>query len=154
MEKTLEILEKEELYLNTFTNSDAFYLGQYIASKSILNNYPIEISIEKNKQEVFRYVNDGASANNHYWVEKKMNVVERFDKSSAFIALKLLKEKVAFKDKYGDDTKYAPAPGAVPIRVHGVGTVGVIAVSGLESWDDHQLIIDGLNYLNAKQKGE
>ena len=40
-------------------------------------------------------------------------------------------------------SQYAPAGGAVPIRVRGA-LVGVLAVSGLESTEDHELAVSAL----------
>ena len=76
--------------------------------------------------------------------------MKRFDKSSALIAYKLKSENLTFDEKYGDAREYAETPGAVPIRVKSVGTVGIISVSGLSSEEDHGLIIKGLKYLLSR----
>ena len=142
--------EDSEIILDSFMNKDAFILGKYISEIAISKNYAVAIRIIKNNNIVFEYLNDNALFNNFYWIEKKINVVKRFDKSSALIAYKLKSENLTFDEKYGDAREYAVTPGAVPIRVKSVGTVGIISVSGLSSEEDHGLIIKGLKYLLSR----
>lgn len=143
-------LEKS-LVLKSFTHKDAYLLGDFIAQKAIKESYPIEIYIEKNSDTIFRYVHEGAVPNNHYWALKKAKVVRRFHRSSAFIFEKLRFEKTTFEEKYGQENEYAVTPGAFPIRVEKVDVVGIIAVSGLDSYSDHEIIIEGLKYLKERQ---
>ncbi|BCN30837.1 heme-binding protein [Anaeromicropila herbilytica] len=148
-------LEKEEAFvLPHFLNKDAYILGNYIAEVAIEKDHPIIVCIEKNGLVVYQYAHDRSSMDNLFWIEKKMNVVKRFSKSSAFVEAKLKKQNITFEDKYGKDDRYIAVPGAVPIKVKNVGVVGVIAVSGLVSESDHQLIMSGLNYLLSVQEGE
>lgn len=128
-------------------------LGSYIAQKSIDHHYPITVDIEKNNTLIFTYAHDGTSPNNRYWLTRKKNVVKRFYQSSKAIAEKLEKAQMSFQERYGEGD-YAPAPGACPIIVQGVGVIGVIAVSGLSSQEDHDLIIEGMKYLLEKQRSE
>lgn len=153
-ELSLKICEKEEqeLILKHFFNQDAYILGSYITDICIQNNIPVIISIEKNNQIIFQYAHDGTSNNNNYWIQKKINVVKRFDKSSAYMTYKLKEQNLSFEQKYGNSKDYALTPGAFPIRVENVGTVGIIAISGLSSEEDHQLIIDGLKYIKERQE--
>lgn len=156
MELSLEICQKQEqeLIFSHFNHQDAFVIGNYIAKKSIQKKYPIAVVIEINHQVIFQYLNDGASLNNLEWIHKKRNVVTRFEKSSAYMTYKLEKEDMTFEQKYGDSSQYAITPGAFPIRVHNVGVIGTIAVSGLSSQDDHGLIIEACEYLLSSQEEE
>lgn len=144
----------ESIELSSFTNKDAYELGSFIARKAIKKQYSIVVRIERNSQTIFQYANDKTSINNEEWIEKKMNVVKRFNHSSAFIDFKLQAQGVTFEKRYGDSQDYAPTPGAMPIRVKNVGVVAYIGVSGLDSNSDHQLIMDGLHYLKEKEEQE
>ena len=156
MELSLEICQKQEhkLIFSHFYHQDAFVIGNYIAKKSIQEKYPIAVVIEINHQVIFQYINDGASLNNLEWIHKKRNVVKRFEKSSAYITYKLKKENITFEQKYDDSSQYAITPGAFPIRVHNVGVIGTIGISGLSSQDDHSFIIEACEYLLSLQEEE
>lgn len=144
---------QKDIEFDHFTNQDAYLLGSYIAQKSIEQNYAIIVDIEKNHNLVFTYAQDGSSPNNRYYLEKKKNVVNRFYTSSKLIGEKLENTHMTFKQRYGEGD-YAPVPGACPIFVQGVGIVGVIAISGLSSQEDHNLIMEGMLYLLEKQRSE
>ena len=143
--------QEQELTLKRFKRSDAFTLGSYISQKAIENNYGVEVYIEVNGQCIYRYVNEGASENNHSWITKKGNVIKRFNHASGFIAAKY--SKMTYQqlvEAYGSDL--AITPGAFPIILENAGVIGIVGVSGLASDDDHQLIIDGLTYLKKVQE--
>lgn len=143
-----EILkEQENLELTSFTNEDVFKLGKYLSEKSIKENLPIVIMIKRNDDMVFFYANKGTSNDNIWWVERKLNIVKRFQKSSAYIDAKLKSRSTSFADFYGDDKDFAATGGAFPIRVKNVGVVGAIGISGLDSNTDHNLAVDGIKFL-------
>jgi Uncharacterized conserved protein len=148
-----QLLEEEKKYIfNHFSNKEIFLLGEHISQKAIDQKAPVIITIERNGQKVFQFANDGSSKNNEYWINKKLNVVKRFDRSSAIIAAKLEAENHTFAQKYGDASEYAATPGAMPIKVKAVGTVAYIGISGLSSEEDHQLITAGLDYILSHEK--
>jgi uncharacterized protein (UPF0303 family) len=140
--------EQEEKYIFPhFYHSDAMKLGNYIAQIAIERKHAVAISIEINGNEIYRYVNDGATENNLFWIRKKRNVVKRFQMSSGALAAKLEERGRTFGESYGDVSDYAVTPGAFPIRMQGAGVIGSIGVSGLDSDSDHALILQGLDYL-------
>ena len=44
-----------------------------------------------------------------------------------------------------DTERFAAAGGSVPIRIHGVGVVAAVTVSGLLSDDDHDFVVAALD---------
>lgn len=145
--------QEKELTLKRFKHADALVLGSYISKVAVDHNYAIEVYIEVNNQCIYRYVNDGATENNHWWVGRKGAVVKRFGHSSGFITAKYSKQTPQqLAQMYGSE--YAFTPGAFPIIVENVGVIGLIGVSGLSSDEDHQLMVDGLTYLKQLQEGE
>ena len=149
-----KLQDEEAIEFEFFRNQDAYHLGSYISEEAIRNNYPIIIRIEKNNDLIYQYANDNTSSDNSWWIEKKINVVKKFNKSSAFIFEKFKSRNKRFEDIYINDNTCILAPGAVPIKVKNVGVIGVIAISGLDSVNDHQLIIKGLNHLLEEQKNK
>lgn len=155
METLLNYQKQEEKFVfSHFYHRDAFVLGSYLSEVAVQNKYPIAIQIEVNGNVVYQYTNDGATTNNYVWIDRKRNVVNRFQMSSGALAAKLSEREMNFDDLYGEDKRYAVTPGAFPIRTQGVGVIGSIGVSGLDSDSDHQLIVEGLNYLLKKQEAE
>ena len=104
------------------------------------------ISIHLGEQRVFHAALPGTSADNDSWVERKSRVVRRFDCSSLEVHETLAKDDPdGFYSAFAlSPSQYAPAGGAVPIRVRGA-LVGVLAVSGLESTEDHELAVSALS---------
>ncbi|HWT23431.1 MAG TPA: heme-binding protein [Solirubrobacteraceae bacterium] len=131
--------------LDHFDLDDAWRLGAALAERCRDEGLPVTISIRMGEQRVFHAALPGTSADNDSWVDRKSRVVRRFACSSLEV-----------HDRYaqGDPdrffatfalaaSEYAPAGGAVPIRVRGT-LVGVLAVSGLESTEDHELAVSAL----------
>ena len=92
------------------------------------------ISIQLGEQRVFHAALPGTSADNDSWVDRKSRVVRRFACSSLEVHERYAKDDPdGFFSAFAlSPSQYAPAGGAVPIRVRGT-LVGVLAVSGLES---------------------
>jgi uncharacterized protein (UPF0303 family) len=129
-----------------FDLDDAWRLGTTLAERCRGQRLPVTISIHLGEQRVFHAALPGTSADNDSWVDRKSRVVRRFACSSLEV-----------QDRYAKDdpdrffaafalspSEYAPAGGAVPIRVGGT-LVGVLAVSGLESTEDHELAVSALS---------
>lgn len=146
--------QEEKFVFSHFYHKDALVLGSYLSKVAVQNNDPVAIQIEINGNVVYQYTNDGAAANNYVWIERKRNVVKRFQMSSGALAAKLYERKTSFQELYGEDEDYAVTPGAFPIRVKNVGVIGSVGISGLDSDSDHRLITEGLAYLLEKQEAE
>lgn len=155
METFYTYKQQENRYIfDHFYNSDGWRLGSYLSELAVQNRYSVAIEIEVNGSVIYRFMNDGASENNFFWIRKKKNVVNRFQMSSGALAAKLQEKGMKFTDCYGDERDYAVTPGAFPIRVKNVGMIGTVGISGLDSDSDHQLIIEGLEYLMSLQSDQ
>jgi Haem degrading protein HbpS-like len=77
-------------------------------------------------------------------------VVQRFDRASQDVGrIYAVGETGAFHPAFAlPASDYAPTGGAVPIRIHGT-TIGVLAISGLSSDQDHDLAIAALRSESA-----
>lgn len=60
----------------------------------------ITIDITKNNHQLFHYSFKGTSPDNDEWIKRKMNVVNRFHKSSLYIGIKLKNLNKAIEEKY------------------------------------------------------
>jgi uncharacterized protein (UPF0303 family) len=128
-----------------FDHDDAWRIGSALVERCRREHLPVVISITLGAQRVFHVALPGATADNDSWVERKANVVRRFDRSSLEVERHYdVANRPEFYAMFGLERKdYAPGEGAVPIRVRG-SQVGVLSISGLESGGDHDLAVSGL----------
>ncbi|EPQ29097.1 uncharacterized protein PFL1_03386 [Pseudozyma flocculosa PF-1] len=91
------------------------------------------------------------------WIQRKVNTVRRFGKSSFLVGRTLL-AKGRDLDYLGPE--YAAHGGAFPIHIRGntTGAIGAIAVSGLSQEEDHRLVVDAIaaaiQAMSLRQGGE
>jgi uncharacterized protein (UPF0303 family) len=135
--------------LDRFDHDDAWLLGTAVAVQCRQRQLPVTICIHLGTQRVFHAALPGTSTDNDSWVERKTRIVQHFGMSSRDVAECYVGDgdANAFLAAFAlPADRYFPAGGAVPIRVHGT-MVGVLAVSGLESGEDHDLALSVLNSL-------
>lgn len=127
-----------------FTHEDAWRVGQGLVERCLRESLGVTISIVLGTQRVFHAALPGTSADNDEWVARKIAIVRRFDKPSHAVYVLYAKNDPDFLLHFGlTAAEYAPTGGAVPIRVNG-SLVGVLAVSGLDSFSDHKLAVEAL----------
>ncbi len=137
--------DEERLVLHRFDNDDAWALGARLVGLARERRHPVAVLIERNNHLLFQAVLPGATPDNVGWAGRKMNVVRRFEASSFLVGRRLEVAGRALDQDWGvDPADYAPHGGAFPVRIAGVGVVGVVAVSGLPQADDHALLVEAL----------
>lgn len=145
---------ENDLVLSHFDEDDAWWLGCHLRDAGRGQQAPIAIDISVGPTTLFTALLPGATADNLGWIKRKVAIAWRYQKSSYLMNQKFAAGENMF-ERFGlDHATYAAAGGAVPIRVAGVGMVGVVAVSGLPQLDDHMMVLDALSALQNKQKGE
>jgi uncharacterized protein (UPF0303 family) len=128
-----------------FTHEDAWRVGSWLVEKCLGESLGVTISIVLGTQRVFHAALPGTSADNDDWVARKIEVVRRFDQPSHAVYERYAKSDPDFLAHFGlSAVTHAPTGGAVPIRVRG-SLVGVLAVSGLASEQDHDLAVEALS---------
>ena len=96
-------------------------------------------------QRLFYCALAGTTPDNQRWVERKINVVARFHKSSYHVGRLLEQSGLSFSARYGlPEEDYAAHGGCFPLNVAGAGIVGAVTVSGLPQRDDHNLVVEAL----------
>jgi uncharacterized protein (UPF0303 family) len=130
---------------DSFDHDAAWRLGSSLVAECRAANHSVTISIHLGEQRVFHAALPGTSADNDDWVMRKTRIVRRFDRSSHDVGQAYAAEGPAlFHAAFGlPASEYAPTGGAVPIRVHS-SLVGVLAISGLTSREDHDLAMQAL----------
>lgn len=153
-EQIEEITEQEKnLQFSSFTNQDAFDLGLLILETAQLEDKKVTIDIERHGQQLFHYAMDGTTPDNDLWIQRKINVVNHFHKSSMHVGLLLQKSGLKMEDRYYlDSQKYSAHGGSFPLTIKNVGVVGTITVSGLPQEADHALVVKVIEEYLAKTK--
>ncbi|MDP3178602.1 MAG: heme-degrading domain-containing protein [Spirochaetaceae bacterium] len=137
--------EHEELQFGKFAFDDAWAIGQDLVAEGRRTGLPVAIDISLNGQTLFHAALPGSAPDNDQWIIRKNRVVQRFHRSSFYIANLLKQKGKTMEEAYGLATaEYAPFGGAAPIRVRGVGVVGTVTVSGLPDHEDHRMVAEAL----------
>lgn len=135
-----DIISKQEsmLQFTEFTADTALEIGMKLIDRAKKAGSPIAITIIRNGFTLFQHAMEGTSPDNVLWIGGKNYLVNRFLKSSLFMAKRIRSGKTRQDDKIG----IYVAGGAFPIIVKNVGVVGTITVSGLHEDDDHGWTVD------------
>jgi uncharacterized protein (UPF0303 family) len=130
--------------LNRFGPDEAWRMGSALVERCRAEGLAVTVSVRLGEQRVFHVALPGTSADNDSWADRKARVVARFGLSSREIFERHVRDNPDFFHLFAlSPTDYAPFGGAVPIRVGGC-LVGVLAVSGLASDEDHALAVEAV----------
>jgi uncharacterized protein (UPF0303 family) len=148
-EDLVQIARQEaELLFPGFDYDTAWRLGLSIRELAVTRNQAIVIDIRRfgqPHQQLFYTALAGTTPDNQRWVQRKINVVARFHRSSYAIGLALEQSNRTFADRYNlPDADYAAHGGCFPINVAGAGIIGAVTVSGLPQREDHNLVVEAL----------
>lgn len=146
------VLEEERFQFFSFSREDALKLGLSLVEKAGRFRQGVAVAIEVNGLRVFQYVAEGAAKHNVDWLQRKVNTVNQFGKSSLHVWAEFADKGLTMEEERLPHMEFALCGGGFPLNVRGVGPVGVIAVSGLPHMDDHQVIVDALNEWFAAKK--
>lgn len=137
--------EERELVLAAFSYDEAWRLGTLLYAKAVERGLSVAIDIRLGDQQVFHAARPGSVPDNDSWIERKGRVVRRFGASSYLVGLRHQGRGTTFEEATALPLQeYAAHGGAVPLRVAGVGIVGVATVSGLKGSEDHALVVEAL----------
>jgi uncharacterized protein (UPF0303 family) len=135
-------LQEKHLQFEQFDSGVAWDIGARLKAAAEKRGVAVAIDIQLSGHSLFAYAMPGTTPDNLDWIRRKCNVVNRFQRSSYAIGLKLQRDQTTLQAKLGLDLKdYAPYGGCFPIILQGTGCVGTITVSGLPQRDDHMLVV-------------
>lgn len=136
----------------SFGHDDAWELGTALVARCRAEQLAVTISIHLGAQRVFHAALPGTAADNDEWTMRKTRIVQRFGRSSQEVGQTCAADgPMSFHTVFGlSAADYAPTGGAIPIRIHGT-MIGVLAVSGLTSAEDHDLAVTALQLARNKE---
>jgi uncharacterized protein (UPF0303 family) len=147
MNDAIDALARQEqlLVFPAFDASTAFTLGLALRAAALARQAPVAIDIRSAARRWFFTTLPGATPDNEDWARRKGNVVLRCDAASLRVGLRLAAEgRTPWPDGALPNADYAAHGGGFPVRVQGSGVVAVVAVSGLPSREDHDLVVQVL----------
>ena len=134
-------LQEELLTFSKFDEDDAWALGNRMRLHALDQKLPLVIDIRVAGRKLFYVALPNTSPDNAEWVERKVNVVMRYQKSSYRVGRELLERGMTLDESRGvNPLTMAAAGGGFPINIKGVGVVGSVTVSGIPQRDDHQFV--------------
>ncbi|KRB61598.1 hypothetical protein ASE04_21280 [Rhizobium sp. Root708] len=151
-EEDLKRIAEQEAVLtfDTFDLTTGWQLGKLLQELGAERSLGIAIDITLHSMPVFYAVLPGVTPDNVQWVRRKRNLVLRYFRSSYSIGLDLKQKGKTVADNGLSDVDYAPHGGSFPINVKGTGCIGAVTVSGLPQRDDHNLVVEALALMLAK----
>ena len=134
---------EEQLVFTRFDNADAWQLGSAMVAAATERKLPITIDIRRHGHQLFHAALPGTTAENDSWIDRKVNVVNRFGAASYLVGRRLAASETELDEALGVEPRlFAAHGGAFPIRIKDVGVVGTITVSGLPQADDHAFVVE------------
>jgi uncharacterized protein (UPF0303 family) len=135
--------QEQRLVFTRFDNADAWRLGSAMVAAATERSLPVTIDIRRHGHQLFHAALLGTTAENDSWIERKINVVNRFAAASYLVGRRLAARGTPLDEALGVEPRlFAAHGGAFPIRIPEVGVVGSIAVSGLPQADDHAFVTE------------
>jgi uncharacterized protein (UPF0303 family) len=133
--------QEQMLVLPAFDEIAAWEVGEALRAAGLARRAPIIVDIRTAARRLYFAALPGSAPDNEEWARRKSNLVLRCHASSLRFAVELeLKGRAAWPDFGLHPRDYVAAGGGFPVTVPGVGVIGCIAVSGLPSREDHELI--------------
>jgi uncharacterized protein (UPF0303 family) len=135
--------QEERLVFTRFDNADAWRLGSAMVAAAMDRALPVTIDIRRHGHQLFHVALPGTTPENDSWIERKVNVVNRFAAASYLVGRRLAARGTTLSEALGVEPRlFAAHGGAFPIRIRDVGVVGTVTVSGLPQADDHAFVTE------------
>ena len=146
-EQDIERMAKQErrLCFARFDNDTAWELGTRIRTLCESRSLALAIEVRLMRETVFFHAMRGTTPENADWARRKRSTVELLQHSSYAVGRSLELEGLSLEQKMGLPVRdFATHGGAFPIRVEGVGCIGVVTVSGAPQREDHAIVVAAL----------
>lgn len=147
LKEELSVLVNQEcqLQFEHFDETVAYKLGCLIYQRAVDSGWPLVIDVRRFDRALFLAARPGVTLDNHDWVRRKSNTVQRFLCSSYRMRYQLAIEQKDIAQRYLlPPSDFASFGGSFPIAVKRAGVIGSVTVSGLPDRQDHQIIVDAL----------
>jgi uncharacterized protein (UPF0303 family) len=136
-------IQEQSLQFQSFTEQDAWNLGEAMRAAATAKKYPFVIDIRSAGRKLFYTALSGSVPENENWVRRKINIVMSKHKSSYHIGREIAQNGKTLDQTMGfNPIDIAPHGGCFPIIIKNVGVVGTVTVSGIPQRDDHNFVVE------------
>jgi uncharacterized protein (UPF0303 family) len=138
-------LQERELQFPSFDETVAWNLGSRLRDMAVERGHSLVIDVRRFGQQLFYAALPGTIPDHAEWVRRKINVVQRFYRSSYAVGLDLQSRNTSLLERQGLPlTEFMTHGGCFPIRVTGAGILGTVTISGLPQRGDHELAVEAI----------
>ena len=114
--------QEQRLRFARFDNGDAWRLGSAMVAAATERSLPITIDIRRHGHQLFHAALPGTSPDNDAWIERKVNVVDRYSQASYLVGRRLHADGRELDEALGVEARrFAAHGGAFPLRIREVG---------------------------------
>jgi uncharacterized protein (UPF0303 family) len=139
------LTQESTLVFPAFDEATAWAIGSRIREIAALRGQGVFIDIRLWDRVLFTHAMAGTSSDNEDWVQRKVNVVRRFQCSSYRKGLELKRDGKVLDAAVGcNPMDYAAHGGGFPVRMVGGPIIGCITVSNLPQREDHKLAVEAI----------
>ncbi len=146
-EEWIGIVKEQEALLRfeRFTREDALRLGLKIVELAKDKyHHGVAVWVAAQGAILFSHMMDGTSLENELWMRRKINTFERTGVSTLRTCLEEHYEGKSCAPWFDNEGNYVLCGGCFPIFDQNGGTLGYAVASGLDHYEDHQLIADAM----------
>lgn len=147
-------LDEDNAGVELFGYAEARKLGEWVIARGTRDSLPIAVTVLLGEQRVFHGALPGTSHDNDLWLDRKVNVVRMYGRSSFYVKNLFAQDGRDFAAvSLHDPHVIMAAGGGFPIRIRG-SLVGVIAISGWHEAGEHQLAVAALLGLGSDEDND
>jgi uncharacterized protein (UPF0303 family) len=147
-------LEAKTLTLASLTQAQALEIGAIAQEIGLARKLPIAVEVQMKEWVVFHASLPGSSPDNDSWIRRKANVVNATGHSSMYEKVLAEEQGIDWFQSTGLlEADHAIHGGGLALNVVGLGSTGILLISGLPEVDDHLLGVEVLTEYLAR-KGE
>ncbi|MGS0893138.1 heme-degrading domain-containing protein [Burkholderia stagnalis] len=132
--------------LPRFNAAVARRIGEIAVNLASRRGLPIAVSIVGEQAPLFYCALDGSHAGDSDTIRRRQNTVLRFGLSSLTVGARFRRAGWSLQSQGLSDGDYALDGGGVPLRLGGTGIVGAMTIAGLDSEDNHALVVESLRW--------
>lgn len=152
IQEDLSLVDAQERALRfvRWEEQTAWELGSKLRAWAVERALPVAIDVRRCGQPLFYAALEGSAPDHGAQILRKSNLVARYHRSSYGMSLRLRLQGETLVQQGLSLDKYSDHGGAFPIAVEGVGVIGSVAVAGLESRANHEIVVAALCDLLGK----